>query len=46
MIPKTILYCWFGHNQLPASAKLCIDSWKRYCPDYEIKPKIITKVTL
>ncbi len=37
MIPKIIHYCWFGGNPLPESAKYCIESWKKYCPDYEIK---------
>lgn len=36
MIPKTIHYCWFGHNPKPKLAEKCIRSWKRYCPDYEI----------
>lgn len=36
MIPKKIHYCWFGRNELPPKAKKCIDSWKKYCPDYEI----------
>lgn len=36
MIPKTIHYCWFGHNSKPDLAKKCIKSWKKYCPDYEI----------
>lgn len=36
MIPKKIHYCWFGRNELPAKAKKCIASWKKYCPDYEI----------
>lgn len=35
-IPKKIHYCWFGRNPLPNTAKKCIDSWKRYCPQYEI----------
>lgn len=35
-IPKKIHYCWFGGNPLPDSAKKCIKSWKKYCPDYEI----------
>ena len=35
-IPKIIHYCWFGGNELPPLAKKCIDSWKKYCPDYEI----------
>lgn len=37
MIPKIIHYCWFGGNELPALAQKCIASWKKYCPDYEIK---------
>ena len=36
MIPKKIHYCWFGGKELPPLAKKCIDSWKKYCPDYEI----------
>ena len=37
MIPKVIHYCWFGRNPLPILAQKCIESWKKYCPDYEIK---------
>ena len=37
MIPKTIHYCWFGRNPLPPLAIQCIESWKKYFPDYEIK---------
>lgn len=37
MIPKTIHYCWFGGNPKPKSVQRCIDSWKKYCPDYEIR---------
>ncbi len=37
MIPKTIHYCWFGGKPLPELAQRCIASWKKYCPDYEIK---------
>lgn len=37
MIPKIIHYCWFGRNHLPESAQKCINSWKKYLPDYEIK---------
>ena len=36
-IPKVIHYCWFGRNPLPESAVKCIDSWKKYFPDFEIK---------
>ena len=37
MIPKVIHYCWFGRNPLPESAVKCIESWRKYMPDYEIK---------
>jgi len=37
MIPKIIHYCWFGRNPLPLLAVKCIESWKRYFPDYEIR---------
>lgn len=37
MIPKVIHYCWFGGKPLPKSARKCIESWKKYLPDYEIK---------
>lgn len=37
MIPKIIHYCWFGGKPLPANAKKCIASWRKYLPDYEIK---------
>lgn len=36
MIPKVIHYCWFGGNPLPDDAKKCLESWKKYCPEYEI----------
>ncbi|MBQ9880339.1 MAG: glycosyl transferase [Clostridia bacterium] len=36
MIPKIIHYCWVGGAPLPESAKKCIKSWRKYCPDYEI----------
>ena len=37
MIPKTIHYCWFGGKPKPTSVLRCIDSWRKYCPDYEVK---------
>lgn len=37
MIPKIIHYCWFGGKELPSDVKKCIKSWKKMCPDYEIK---------
>ena len=36
MISKTIHYCWFGRGQKPELAQKCIESWKRYLPEYEI----------
>lgn len=36
MIPKIIHYCWFGKKEKPELAKKCIESWKKYCPEYEI----------
>lgn len=36
MIPKIIHYCWFGRNPLPELAIKCINSWKKYFPDYKI----------
>lgn len=33
---KKIHYCWFGENELPELAKECIESWKKYFPDFEI----------
>ena len=36
MIPKQIIYCWFGHGEMPEHDKYCIASWKKHCPDYEI----------
>lgn len=37
MIPKILHYCWFGGKPLPMEAKKMIDTWKKNCPDYEIK---------
>ncbi len=36
MIPKKIHYCWFGGSTKPESVIKCIESWKKYCPDYEL----------
>lgn len=36
-IPKVIHYCWFGGNEMPAAYIKYMESWKRYCPDYEIR---------
>jgi len=36
MIPKKIHYCWFGKGQMPAIAMKCINSWKKFLPDYDL----------
>lgn len=36
-IPKIIHYCWFGSRELPDDAKRCIESWRKFMPDYEIR---------
>lgn len=36
VIPKKIHYCWFGGKPIPEEYQRYIESWKRYCPDYEI----------
>lgn len=35
-IPKVIHYCWFGGAKLGPDELKCLDSWKRYLPNYEI----------
>lgn len=36
-IPKVIHYCWFGKNPVPDRYKIWMESWQKYCPDYEVK---------
>jgi mannosyltransferase OCH1-like enzyme len=36
-IPKIIHYCWFSGEPLNNQVKRNIRSWKKYCPNYEIK---------
>lgn len=36
-IPKVINYCWFSGKEMPQYLVKCIESWKRKCPDYEVK---------
>lgn len=33
---KKIHYCWFGGAEKSPTIKKCIESWKKYFPDYEI----------
>lgn len=37
MIPKIIHYIWVGGKEKPDDVKKCIETWKKHCPDYEIK---------
>lgn len=36
MIPKILHYCWFGNGEMPELALKCLESWRKYLPDYEI----------
>lgn len=36
-IPHIIHYCWFGGKPLPEEYKHYIATWRKYCPDFEIK---------
>lgn len=36
-IPKILHYCWFGGKPKPPLAEKCLKSWKKFCPDYEIR---------
>lgn len=36
MIPKIIHYTWFGRGEKSDLIKKCIESWKKFCPEYQI----------
>ena len=36
MIPKIIHYCWMSGEPFPELIKECIDTWKKFLPDYKI----------
>ena len=36
LIPKKIHYCWFSGNPIPDNLKRCMETWEKFCPDYEI----------
>lgn len=36
MIPKIINYVWLGKGEMNERSKLCIESWRKYLPDYQI----------
>ncbi len=46
MIPKVIHFCWFGGGPLTELSERCIASWRKYCPDYEIRRWDETNVDL
>lgn len=35
MIPKIIHFCWLSSDPYPEKIQRCIDSWKKFLPDYE-----------
>lgn len=37
MIPKVIHYCWFGSKDIPKEQLKLIQTWSKYCPEWELK---------
>jgi len=37
MIPKIIHFIWVGDKPKPDIVLKCLDSWKKFCPDFEIR---------
>ena len=35
-IPKIIHYCWFGPKPIPELELKCMQSWKKFLPDYKL----------
>lgn len=35
MIPKKLHYCWFSGEPFPEEIERCINSWKKFLPDFE-----------
>ena len=35
MIPKRIIYCWFGGKEKPQGVINCMNTWKQFMPDWE-----------
>ena len=33
---KIIHYCWFGEGEKPKLTQKCIETWKKFLPDYKI----------
>lgn len=36
MIPKIIHFCWLSNDPYPETIQKCLNSWKKFLPDYEI----------
>ena len=36
-IPKIIHCCWFGSNEIPEKEHKCMESWKKYFPEHDVK---------
>ena len=36
-VPKIIHMCWFSDDPYPVEIKVCLDSWKRVLPDWQVK---------
>jgi hypothetical protein len=36
MIPRVLHYCWFGRGKKPPLVLRCIESWRRFAPDFTI----------
>ena len=37
MTPKKIHLCWFSDDPYPVEIKVCLESWQRVLPDYDVK---------
>lgn len=37
MTPKKIHLCWFSDDPFPVEIKVCLESWQRVMPDYEVR---------
>ncbi|MCC6468314.1 MAG: hypothetical protein IT563_08330 [Alphaproteobacteria bacterium] len=37
MIPRILHYVWVGGRPLPEKTRINIETWSRFCPDFEIK---------
>lgn len=35
MIPQKLHYCWFSNEPYPENIQRCLESWKKFLPDFE-----------